>query len=233
MRRIAIRRTVGLLIAVTGIAGSVYYGVGSYRLHNDFYQWIDDRPMDCVVDLSKTGSITVPFLQTCEVSHGEVLFIHLEPGIDSDDEVDELFTGLSATIVISDSDGKKVKDVKIDRSTLWRFDGAEDFLLARFRPFERGEYVAILRVDSGATKLANHEQLIYAKYELCGLEHLAVVFLGAFSVGAGLIGLVASAFVVPGVVRHGVLRASQTETACPIAQPGLKTKPEGCRHRTS
>ncbi len=213
MRRIAIGRTVGLLIAVVGIAGSIYYGLDSYHLHNDFYQWIEDRPMDCVVDLSKPGSTTVPFLQTCDVSHGEALFIHLEPGVDSDEDLDELFDGLSATIVISDSDGMKIEDVKIDRSTFWRFDGAEDFVLTRFTPFQKGEYVATLRVDSGATKLANHEQLIYAKYELCGLEHMAAVVLGAVSVGAGLVGLIASAFVVPVVVRHGVWRANQTENA--------------------
>lgn len=215
MRRIAIGRTVGSLVAAIGIAGSIYFGVDSYRLHNDFHQWIDDRPMECSVDLSKTGSITVPFLQTCDVSHGEALLIHLEPSVESDEEVDELFSGLSATIVISDADGAIIENVKIDRSTLWRFDGARDFVLARFTPFQRGEYVATLSVDSGAAKLANHEQVIYAKYEPCGLEHLAVVFLGAFSLGAGLIGLIASAFVAPGVVRHGFWRVD--------AEPSIHT----------
>lgn len=213
MRRLAIGRTVGLLIAVAGVAGSVYYARDSYRRNNEFYQWFDDRPMESRVDLSQVGEITVPFHQSCSISHGEALFIHLTPGVESDEEVEELFNGLSATIVISDSDGKKIEQAKIDRSTFQRFNGSEDIVLTEFTPFQRGEYVATLSVDASAPELGKRKQMIYAKYQLCGLEHFPVLISRAFSIGAGIIGLIASVCVVPGVVRHGVWRASRTKDA--------------------
>jgi len=206
MRKIAVGRVVGLMIAASGVTASVYYACDSYRRNKEFHRWFEDRPIHFTVDLSKPGDVTVPFHQTCGTSHGEALFIKLTPDVESDDEIGELFDGFSATIIISDADGTEIEQATIGKSTIERWNGSEDLLLTDIAPFQKGEYLATLRVEATAPQLANREQVIYAKYQLCGLEQFPAFIVGAFSLGAGIIGVGASICVVPNLRRHGFRR---------------------------
>jgi len=71
--------------------------------------------MELAVDLSKCGKITAPFRQTCSYSHGEAIYLKLTPDLAADAEIDEVFNDLVATIVVKDSQGKEIDNVRIDQ----------------------------------------------------------------------------------------------------------------------
>ena len=48
----------------------------------------------------------------------------------------------------------------------------------------------MINVETGAPALAEKEQMIYAKYLLCGLEHYPAVIAGALAIAAGIIAFV-------------------------------------------
>lgn len=79
MRQIATGRIVGLLIAVIGVCISIWCARGAVLMNAEFNQWLDARPMETAIDLSKPGETTVPFHQTCSISHGEALYLTWEP----------------------------------------------------------------------------------------------------------------------------------------------------------
>lgn len=208
MRRIAIARLVGLVVAVVCIGLSVHYGLAAKRHNAEFDEWLDARPMECAVDLSKPGETTAPFHQTCGVSHGESLFLECDPENAPRVKRDELLKGLSARLVIKDSEGKEVKNVAMESERMKAWNDGVTFMLADFEPFHTGDYVATIHVDSGAPALAGKRQTVYAGYLMCGVEQMPAYLCTWTAWGAGMIGLVSAAFVLPGLFRSGIWRAS-------------------------
>jgi hypothetical protein len=70
-QRISTRRIIGAIIAVGLLAGAVKFAIDYRRMDRQFYEWFDARPLNVAVDLSQPGTVTAPFHQTCQVSHGE------------------------------------------------------------------------------------------------------------------------------------------------------------------
>jgi len=211
MRRLATSRIVGLIIAVAGFGVSIWCARDALRMNAEVHQWIDARPMESAVDLSKPGETSVPFHQTCSTSHGEALFLECDLPDDMKGSLDGLFKDLSASVVIQAADGSAIETVKIDGQNVRLWD--DKIMLAGFAPFRKGDYVAALRVDRGAPGLAGNRQVLYAKYQLCGLEEMPVALAGAFALGAGIIGLVAAVCVLPGLLRGGIWREAPQKTA--------------------
>jgi hypothetical protein len=214
MRNIATGRIVGLLIAIIGVGISIWCAREAVRMNAGFHQWLDARPMETVIDLSKSGETTVPFHQTCSISHGEALYLNCDLDEKSKQNTEDLFATLNGNVVIKDSDGHEIESVKISNKTVQYWDGK--IMLAGFAPFRNGDYIATIRVDSGVAALVDKEQTIYAKYQLCGLEQMPAMIAGAFAFGAGIIGIVAALCVLPGLLRCGIWR--NTENAEPIGE---------------
>ena len=206
MRPIAYGRIVGLIVATAGLGTSAYFARESARLNAEFHQWLDDRPMQAEVDLSKPGEISVPFRQTCSVSHGEAIYLSVTPPLDSYPKPDSLLYELSAKIIIKDREGNEIIDSEIAGKRAQRRDGETDILLAFFYPFSKGDYTATIHVDSGVAELAGKQQVLYAKYFLCGLEQFPAIIAGVFSFVSGAIGLIAAVVVLPGLWRQGFRR---------------------------
>lgn len=211
MRRIATGRIVGLLIAIVGTGVAIWCARDAQRLNAEFHQWFVARPMETAIDLSKPGETSVPFHQTCSISHGEALYLKCDLPDDAKQDVGELFKNLSATIAIKDADGSEIEAVKINSKTVQHWD--DNIILAGFAPFRNGDYVATIRVDSGAVSLSGKQQVMYAKYQLCGLEQMPATIAGAFALGAGIIGLVSAVCVLPGLLSAGIWRNVTTEGA--------------------
>lgn len=202
MRRLASGRIVGLLIAIIGTGISIWCARDALRMNAEFRQWFDARPMETAIDLSQPGKTTTPFHQTCSISHGEGLYLECDLGDDSNQDLEGLFKDLSANVVIEDSDGNAIESVKINNGTVRYWEGL--IMLTGFAPFSKGDYVATIRIHTGAAALADKQQTVYAKYQLCGLEQMPAMISGAFAFGAGIIGLVAMVCVLPGLLRRGI-----------------------------
>lgn len=215
MRQIATGRIFGLLIAIIGVGVAIWCARDAVRMNAEFYQWLDARPMETAIDLSMSGETTVPFHQTCSISHGEALYLDCDLDDDLKKNTEELFAALSGSVVIRDSNGYAIESVKINNKTAQYWDGK--ILLTGFAPFRNGEYTASIRVDSGVAALVDREQTVYAKYQLCGLEQMPAMIAGAFAFGAGIIGLVATMCVLPGLLRSAIWRT--TENAEQSGQP--------------
>jgi len=207
MRQIAISRIVGLLIAVLGVGLSIWCAYHAFRMNAEFHQWLDARPLETAIDLSQPGETTVPFHQTCSISHGEALYLTCDLGGDSKQKLEELFATLTGNVVIKDLNGNEIESVKINNKTVQYWD--DEITLTGFAPFRTGDYIATIRVDTGAAALVNKKQTIYAKYQLCGLEKMPAMIAGAFAVGVGIIGLIAASCVLPDLLRCGIWRSTE------------------------
>ncbi len=148
MQRLATGRLVGLLIAVVAIGLSVHSGCEALRMNAELHQWLAARPMETSIDLSQPGETTVPFHQTCSVSHGEGLYLKCDLGHRAQQNPQELLKGLSGKLIIRDSDGNQIKTLKLDNKTAQYWGDA--IVLAGCAPFPKGKYVATIRVDYGA-----------------------------------------------------------------------------------
>ncbi len=204
MRRLALGRTIGLLIAVGGIGVSCWLARDAVRWNADFHGWLEARPLEVDVDLSQPGGHTTTYRQTCRVAHGAALFLECDLKAKTEEAARELLAGLSGSIVILDRQGEVVERARLsDAPPFWD----EQVMLAHLSPsLSLGEYVATIEVIQGASALAGMEQVVYAKYQLCGMEMMPAVIMGAFSFVTGAVGLVAVACVAPGLWREGLWR---------------------------
>jgi hypothetical protein len=114
-----------------------------------------------------------------------------------------LLRDLDGEIAIKDADGNGIATVTFNSKTAVQHrDGR--IMLAGLIPFPQGEYVATIRVHSGAPALADKQQEMYSEYELCGIEQLPASIAGVFAFAAGIIGLVSVVCVLPGLLRCGI-----------------------------
>ena len=202
MRRIATGRIVGLVIAILGLSASAWWACVAVQMYADLEQWLIARPIETAVDLSQPGEIARPFHQTCNTSCKEALYLDCD--LDARKNVQDLFKGLSGSVVIKDLEGNEIKTVPISDESVSYWQGK--LLLAQFTPFRKGDYVATIHINSGASALMDKQQTLYAKYELCGIERMPAMIVGVGAFGAGLIGVVAAVCVLPGLMRSGIRR---------------------------
>lgn len=173
-------------------------------MNAEFYEWLDARPMETAIDLSKAGEMKVPFHQTCGVSHGEALYFDADVPDEVKEHPEKLLENLSGSIFIRDIDGNEIASAEFVDKSVQFWDG--EILLAGFAPFPKGDYDATIRIEAGVPALADKPQTIYAKYQLCGLEQMPAMITGVFAVGSGMIGLISAICVLPGLLRFGVRR---------------------------
>lgn len=204
MRKLAIGRIIGLIIAVVSLGAAFFFGVLAYRFNEEFHEWMTARPMETSIDFSKPGTVSAPFYQTCSISHGEAIMLDCNIKDDKGNIPDGLLIGLLARLVITDEEGMEIVNTKLSDIDVSGIDS--QIMLADVPTFKTGNYMATISIDSGLPALANHPQTVYAKYQLCGLEQVPALVRGIFSFCAGLVGLVAGLTVVPGLISFGVWR---------------------------
>jgi hypothetical protein len=197
-----------LLLAIAAIGLAIVWARYALRMSENFRAWLEARPMETAIDLSQPGEISVPFRQTCSIAHGEGLYLQGDFD-ETRQEQQELLEGLSGVVVLVDAEGREIESLKISGTGAHFEDGK--ILLADFVPFRVGDYVARIRIESGASALAGREQTIYARYHLCGLEQLPARVASALALGAGIIGLVSAVCVLPGLLTHGFVRDASRE----------------------
>lgn len=211
MARFAGGRIVGVTIACLAMGVAIWSGREAVRMNSDFQRWLVARPMESAVDLSQPGETTVPFRQTCGTSHGEALLLQCDLDDQSVVGLEEAFRDLAAEFVVRDSNGSEIESADVNAQTVFSWDGM--ILLALIDPFREGEYVATLNVTSGAPALADKKQTMFVQYQLCGLEQMPAVVAGAVAVGAGVIGIVSLACVLPGLLQDGFRRRAACSDA--------------------
>jgi len=157
--------------------------------------------MEMNVDLSKPGEYTTAFHQTCSTAHGESFYLSVASQPESNPPPENISPSFRATLSITDSTGAEIERAYID--SVHRPIGTEEFDLASFVPFPKGDYTATLDVHVGAPKLEGTHQTLYAQYQLCGLEQFPAYIAGAFSFVAGCIGSIFAIGVAPNLRQWG------------------------------
>lgn len=209
---LAIGRIIGLIIAVVLICVAVLFGCLAYQFNGNFQEWITARPMETTVDLSKPGTVSVPFYQTCSVSHGELIVLDCNIKDDKGNIPDGLLAGLSATIVITDIEGNETDSRNLvpfgvhPRNDQIIGNAAGELILADLSTFRTGDYTATITVEDGLPALADYPQTIYARYQLCGCEQIPIYTFGFVSFVIGTIGLIIMMIVLTGLMRFGIWR---------------------------
>lgn len=203
-RPIARLRTAATAFAVLGLGLAVWAELSSRAWHADFNQWLIDEPMHVAVDLSKVGATTTRFCQTCSVSHGENIELAVVPVDGPTSTVD--LTGLFMHISIADRNGANVSRITIHGEDVSLTESP--VVLTQFVPFSEGDYTATIVVDSPAPALAGVEQILSAHYALCGLEMMPAQVAHVAAIFVGLLSGIGGVCVLPGLIRHGIWRAS-------------------------
>lgn len=213
MRKLAKARLTGGVIACTAICVTLFFAKLAFDYQHTFRGWISAHPMEVTLDLSRPGTVTVPFHQTCSVSHGEGVFV--DGGLKDDGEQipQAELNGLSGSIVIQNAADEEIvaRHFKVSEATLSDSPGNSGLvsggqMLVEIPTFSQGEYTATITIEKGVAALSGQTQRLYAKYQLCGLEQIPVVVLGFISFCAGVVGLFALVAVLPGFLRSGIWR---------------------------
>jgi len=208
-KKTAVGRCIGLALAIVCLCVSIWLGREALRMNADFHRWIVDRPMQTEIDLSQPAETVVPFRQTCSSSHGESLCLSLGPDHDLSEDSLNLLEELSGTLVISDSHNVEVASANFSERTAWLRD--DQLVLANLDTFQRGDFVARIRIESGAPALAGKQQTLYARYQLCGLEQMPAVVAGVLTIVSLLVTAATACFVLPGLYRYGFRQWPQSE----------------------
>lgn len=219
MRKLALGRMIGLLLTVLALSIAVMSGYEAWRYNQTVHRWETARPMETKVDLSAPGAVTVPFDQTCSVSHGEGLFLDCDLRDESGQVPEEVLKGLSGSLVITNEAGEELvrralmgdDNEQRQEPSVYRRLPSGEIMLVNLPTFAAGTYSATITVDQPALALAGHQQTVYARYRLCGLEQMPVALFGFVSFCAGFVTLVIGSFVVPAFRRNGVWKKSVVE----------------------
>jgi hypothetical protein len=200
-RPVSRRRIIGAMITLVLAGTAAYYGVQSRRYAQQVQAWTVAEPTRFAVDLSHAGRVDAPFVQTCQVSHREVIQLKISG---APDQASPLLSGLKGRVEIVGADGKDVLSVDFpDAQLLESWQPGEAIDLAYFHPFEVGQYTLRLDVIEPAPALAERSQEVIARYQLCGLEVMPAIIAAGVSIVTGLPALVIGTFTVIGLARYG------------------------------
>lgn len=197
-----------MLLAVTSLTICLVALKLSWDANARFEQAITARPMEAVLDLSQPCTVTVPFEQTCSISHGEGIYLDLNDA-ETDKERAEILGRFSGSIVVHDLAGNEIMNRGLSTSQASEMNG--EVRLADLPTFAEGDYRATITVDTHGITSPHSRQTIYARYELCGLEQMPVVVFGFISFCAGFVALISGSTTLPGWWRHGIWKPISPE----------------------
>jgi|GEM_PF-4397650 len=203
VRRIAIGRLIGFVLAVGLLLFAVLMAAEYVKLDRDLREWEAAKLVSVPVDFSKPGKVSIPFKQICEMSHGQAFYLSTK-GMEHLDceQAQRVFEGLKVTIAIHSADGREMQTHGYSY-----YDGdAQRFVLDRSFPFPIGDYEATVDVVVGAPSLKTIEQTLEAEYIFCGLERMVVDLLKTLAVVSGIVGLAIGFFVAQRFRRYGIWR---------------------------
>jgi hypothetical protein len=200
-RKIALGRLIALGIAAALTVFAVNATIAANHLSGRFAKWQTDRPVDALVDLSKPGTTTMPFVQTCYSAHSEEIFLEAE-GVDM--TTTDALQNLAGTLSIDDNGEPLVTANLADIGTFTDAGGNHKFFVTSFFPFGPGTYTLKLQIDRPAEPLATHPQRLTAQYRLCGMEQYPEILTQFFAIVSWLL---VAAFGIPstiGLFRYGL-----------------------------
>jgi hypothetical protein len=208
MRRLAVGRLVGLVVAVAVLAVAIDWGFDSQRLNARFYQAMTARPMETLIDISQTGEVTTPFRQTYSSAHGAAVYLQKASNVPEAFDAN-LLRPLEGVIIVKDAQGQEVTRAELTGRDVQLRDG--QLLLTNLRMFSEGEYQATITINTGVPQLADVPQTVYAQYELCGLERFPATIMGVLAAGIGILGMGLLAVVLSAVWKLGVWKSDVAE----------------------
>ena len=145
----------------------------------------------------------------------EMLLIEHVPADQSSDDVTAMIEGLSADFVISDKAGQTVFQETLTNDWVlpfWERGQTNTCLPAfLFRPVAPGHYQIRLTVHNPAHRLAKLPHRVVARYELCGIEYIAIAFTGGISLFA---------FIVASIITIGIILVTRKKKRHPNNNPG-------------
>ena len=140
-----------------------------------------------------TGTVEAVFAPKYDFTCKEMLVLECDLPSRSRDDVWATVKGVRAQFAIIDHSGKILREAKLtdDRFLpFWTKPGTNSVQPAfLFHPVPPGEYRLRLTVNQPAMPLVGVPHRIIARYELCGIERLATVFMGGIALVSTVIGL--------------------------------------------
>ena len=165
------------------------------------------------------GTVEVDFAPKYDFTCKEMLLVEHDLPDRSRDDVTATVKGLRAQLAIDDRTGKAVLEDEVTDEwfrPFWTEPGTNSALPAFFfHPLAPGDYRLRLTVKQPAMPLVGVSHRVVARYELCGIEHLATVFTGGIALVAALICLALST----GVIL--ITRKKRRHSNKPDARDGL------------
>jgi hypothetical protein len=172
------------------------------------------------------GTAQADFSPKYDFTCREVLVVEHDLPNCSRDGIRSTVSGLHADFIILDNTGKAVleEDVTDDSfCPFWAGPDTNSFLPAfPFHPVPSGHYQLRVTVQQPARALIGVRHRIVARYELCGLEHLAA----AFSGGIALVAALVSAILTTGIIaatRRNRRHSNQAPHATSGPAPGTSS----------
>lgn len=229
MRQLAFGRLILLAIALTAVFFTVKFAIDSNQWRNEFYEWVDARPMDTEVRLSEPGTYTVPFAQTCVTSDGVDFYIDIAPIDGSLDKTVDALDGLTGSVTIHDVEGRKIDSADFGPQTIgvwedWIDRDVDRIVLTGIRSFPVGDYTATLQIDTVADGFSTEPQTIYAKYPMNGLHLFPATLLTVLACVIGFIAFVLTCGILPGLWRHGIWRGKPVRSSSTVASEANEPK---------
>jgi hypothetical protein len=198
---ISIRRIIGTLFTIAFATAAINFAVDANHYCLLFESWKVAEPAHFAVDLSRPGVYESPFTQTCSSAHSESVQLRLTPAADPTTSL----AGLKGSLEILDDVRTPIFTAAFpDHDFVRRSAGKPAIDLAYFQPFSRGNYTLRMTVTDPAPALAGREQLVFARYNLCGMEQMPALIAAVFSAGSALFALIVGIPTLLGFLRHGI-----------------------------
>jgi hypothetical protein len=195
---------------------AVRYAWTAYSILSQFGDCFEAVSAEVTVDLSKPGVIETPWRHTCDIAHGQAVYLNIAG---TTTEPYRLIASLVGRIDVFDSAGVVVASEVITEEPArwlpWR-DGEPAVCIAYMVPFKRGEYMMRLTVIDPAPALADSPQRVTVRYDLCGCEVLGGYWCAFIAGVSGLPALIIGSFTTIGLIRHGLRRAPKKSHADPV-----------------
>ncbi len=198
-RKLPWGRIIAGIVAAAGLVGGISALMASIALGRDVRAASVAEPIHLEIDLSKPGEYVGGFRQTFDGSHGELLFVQIDPPLNFY-QAEDLLKGLRGHLAITTPQGETVLEKDIDEQSFGPVQVSyepERFLPGLwFTPVPKGEYRLELSVEQGAPSLASLPHALVARHRLCGLESIPVFLTGLTAFGCLLVAVLLIAGIV-------------------------------------
>jgi hypothetical protein len=211
---IAISRIVGAAFTLLASGFAIYMAITSYHSYQEFHALQVAEPVHFAADLSKVGMYEGPFNQTSRLAHGESIMLKLpaEPRGELPDY--SVLEGLQIKGIIVTADGEEMTAFESvpDPTESWSLPG-EDIRLAMIPTIPVGQYTLRLHVIDPAPALADKQQIVSAKYDICGMEELPALLAKVLAIAASIPALIVGLVTFIGWKHHGWRKQPATQIA--------------------